>query len=191
MNLSQSTNDVYPTAIKLAVNLTLKDTLAAMGELKAAFEAKEREFADVIKMGRTQLQDAVPMTLGQEFGAWGVMVGEDMERLREASDLLKEINLGATAIGTGLNSPPGYAELATAHAEGGERHPRGEVAQPRGGHPGLGVLRPDVGRHEARGREAEQDLQRPPPALLGPALRPARDRPARPCSPAPPSCPAR
>ena len=114
VNLSQSTNDVYPTAIKLAVNLTLKDTLAAMGELKSAFETKALEFSDVIKMGRTQLQDAVPMTLGQEFGAWGVMVGEDMERLREASDLLKEINLGATAIGTGLNSPPGYAELATA-----------------------------------------------------------------------------
>ena len=68
---------------------------------------------DVLKMGRTQLQDAVPMTLGQEFGAYAVMISEDMDRLREASDLLKEINLGATAIGTGINSPPGYAELAT------------------------------------------------------------------------------
>ncbi|MFA5028227.1 MAG: aspartate ammonia-lyase [Candidatus Methylomirabilota bacterium] len=113
LNLSQSTNDVYPTAIRLAVNLMLKDVLAAMGELKAALEVKEREFADVLKMGRTQLQDAVPMTLGQEFGAYAVMIGEDMERLREAADLLKEINLGATAIGTGINSPPGYAELAT------------------------------------------------------------------------------
>jgi aspartate ammonia-lyase len=113
VNLSQSTNDVYPTAIKLAINLMLKDTLAAMGELRTALAAKEREFADVIKMGRTQLQDAVPLTLGQEFGAYAVMIGEDMERLREASDLLKEINLGATAIGTGINSPPGYAELVT------------------------------------------------------------------------------
>ncbi len=113
LNLSQSTNDVYPTAVKIAVNLTLKDTLAAMGELKSALEGKEREFADVIKMGRTQLQDAVPMTLGQEFGAWAVMVGEDMERLREAGALLKEINMGATAIGTGLNSPPGYADVVT------------------------------------------------------------------------------
>jgi len=113
VNLSQSTNDVYPTAIRLAVNLMLKDVLAAMGELKESLEAKEREFADVLKMGRTQLQDAVPMTLGQEFGAYAVMIGEDMERLREAADLLKEINLGATAIGTGINSPPGYAELAT------------------------------------------------------------------------------
>ncbi|HWT81788.1 MAG TPA: lyase family protein, partial [Candidatus Methylomirabilis sp.] len=113
VNLSQSTNDVYPTAIRLAINLMLKDVLAAMGELKTALEAKEREFADVIKMGRTQLQDAVPMTLGQEFGAYAVMIGEDMDRLREASDLLKEINLGATAIGTGINSPPGYADVVT------------------------------------------------------------------------------
>ena len=113
VNLSQSTNDVYPTAIKIAVNLTLRDTLAAMGTLKGAFEVKESEFADVIKMGRTQLQDAVPMTLGQEFGAWAVMVGEDMDRLREAGDLLKEVNMGATAIGTGLNSPPGYADVVT------------------------------------------------------------------------------
>jgi len=113
VNLSQSTNDVYPTAIRLAVNLMLQDVLAAMGELKAALEDKEHEFADVLKMGRTQLQDAVPMTLGQEFGAYAVMIGEDMDRLREASNLLKEINLGATAIGTGINSPPGYADLVT------------------------------------------------------------------------------
>jgi aspartate ammonia-lyase len=113
VNLSQSTNDVYPTAIRLAVNLMLQDVLAAMGELQAALAEKEREFADVLKMGRTQLQDAVPMTLGQEFGAYAVMIGEDMDRLREASNLLKEINLGATAIGTGINSPPGYADLVT------------------------------------------------------------------------------
>jgi len=113
VNLSQSTNDAYPTAIRLAVNLMLKDILAAMSELKTALAEKEREFADVLKMGRTQLQDAVPMTLGQEFGAYAVMIGEDMDRLREASDLLKEINLGATAIGTGINSPPGYADLVT------------------------------------------------------------------------------
>jgi len=113
VNLSQSTNDAYPTAIRLAVNLMLKDILGAMGELKTALEEKEHEFADVLKMGRTQLQDAVPMTLGQEFGAYAVMISEDMDRLREASDLLKEINLGATAIGTGINSPPGYADLAT------------------------------------------------------------------------------
>ena len=113
VNLSQSTNDAYPTAIRLAVNLMLRDILAAMGELKAALEEKAHEFADVLKMGRTQLQDAVPMTLGQEFGAYAVMISEDIDRLREASDLLKEINLGATAIGTGINSPPGYADLAT------------------------------------------------------------------------------
>jgi aspartate ammonia-lyase len=80
--------------------------------LKTEFELKEKEFADVIKMGRTQLQDAVPMTLGQEFGSYGVMIGEDIQRIHEARSLLREINLGATAIGTGLNAPDGYAELA-------------------------------------------------------------------------------
>jgi len=113
VNCSQSTNDVYPTAIKLAVILYLQDTLAAMGELKAALEAKAEEFADVIKMGRTQMQDAVPMTLGQEFGAYAVMIGEAMKQLRLSADELLKINLGGTAIGTGINSPPGYADLVT------------------------------------------------------------------------------
>jgi aspartate ammonia-lyase len=74
---------------------------------------KAAEFADVIKMGRTQLQDAVPMTLGQEFGAWAVMVGEDIQRVQEAQSLIREINMGATAIGTGLNAHPDYAPLVT------------------------------------------------------------------------------
>ena len=76
-----------------------------------ALEAKAQEFADVIKMGRTENQDAVPMTLGQEFSAYAVMLGEDQQRLREAAQLVREVNLGATAIGTGINAPPGYAEL--------------------------------------------------------------------------------
>ncbi|NLH49242.1 MAG: aspartate ammonia-lyase [Myxococcales bacterium] len=111
VNLSQSTNDVYPTSIRLAMYSRLDDLTASMAELKTAFEAKEVEFADVIKMGRTQLQDAVPMTLGQEFGAWAVMIGEDIRRLHEAKQLLREMNLGATAIGTGLNAPAGYTDL--------------------------------------------------------------------------------
>jgi aspartate ammonia-lyase len=74
VNCSQSTNDAYPTAIKLAVLLSLKDLLAAMDELKAALDAKAEEFADVLKMGRTENQDAAPMTLGQEFSAYAVMV---------------------------------------------------------------------------------------------------------------------
>jgi aspartate ammonia-lyase len=84
-----------------------------MGELKAALEAKEREFSDVIKMGRTENQDAVPMTLGQEFGAYAVMIGSAIESMKRGAAELVEVNMGATAIGTGINSPPGYAELVT------------------------------------------------------------------------------
>ena len=82
-----------------------------MAVLRRAFEAKAEEFKDVLKMGRTQLQDAVPMTLGQEFSTYAVMLGEDEERLKEAAMLIREINLGATAIGTGINAQPGYADL--------------------------------------------------------------------------------
>ncbi|HEU0054992.1 MAG TPA: aspartate ammonia-lyase [Longimicrobium sp.] len=111
VNLSQSTNDVYPTALKIAANWAIEDLVGALGELKAAFAAKGAEFADVLKMGRTQLQDAVPMTLGQEFNAFAVTVGEDIDRLREAAALIREINMGATAIGTGINTDPRYAEV--------------------------------------------------------------------------------
>jgi aspartate ammonia-lyase len=109
VNLTQSTNDVYPTAVKVALRFEIDRLRAAMAHLRAEFEAKAREFADALKMGRTQLQDAVPMTLGQEFSTYAVMLGEDEDRLREASLLIQEINLGATAIGTGINAPPEYA----------------------------------------------------------------------------------
>jgi aspartate ammonia-lyase len=112
VNLSQSTNDVYPTAINVALRFGLDRLLLAMAELRKAFELKAEEFTAVIKMGRTQLQDAVPMTLGQEFSTYGVMLHEDEERLREAALLIQEINLGATAIGTGINTEPEYAALA-------------------------------------------------------------------------------
>jgi aspartate ammonia-lyase len=113
VNCSQSTNDVYPTAIKLAVILSLKDLLGAMGELQTALERKAGEFADVLKMGRTENQDAVPMTLGQEFGAYARMILSAREALQRAAEELLDINMGATAIGTGINSPPGYAERVT------------------------------------------------------------------------------
>ena len=109
VNLSQSTNDVYPTALKLAANWAIHDLQGALAELRAAFLDKAGEFADVLKMGRTQLQDAVPMTLGQEFHAFAVTIGEDIERLGEAAALVREINMGATAIGTGINTDPRYA----------------------------------------------------------------------------------
>ncbi len=115
VNLSQSTNDVYPTALKIGLLFSIEQLTAAMATLRAAFEAKSVEFSDALKMGRTQLQDAVPMTLGQEFGAFAVTMGEDEERLGEASRLIREINLGATAIGTGINTPPEYAPLVCRH----------------------------------------------------------------------------
>ncbi len=113
LNLSQSTNDVYPTAIRLALNFDIRRLLAEMAALRAAFAAKAAEFADVLKVGRTQLQDAVPMTLGQEFSTYAVMLAEDEQRLSEAATLIREINLGATAIGTGINTHPDYPALVT------------------------------------------------------------------------------
>jgi len=111
VNVSQSTNDVYPTALKVAGYFGILRLVDAMAVLRRAFEAKADEFRDVLKMGRTQLQDAVPMTLGQEFSTYAVMLGEDEERLKEAASLIREINLGATAIGTGINAHPEYAGL--------------------------------------------------------------------------------
>ena len=111
VNLGQSTNDVYPTALKLATYSGIFRLIDAMAYLRAAFERKADEFHDILKMGRTQLQDAVPMTLGQEFSTYAVMLGEDEQRLREAALLIREINLGATAIGTGITAHPDYAAL--------------------------------------------------------------------------------
>jgi aspartate ammonia-lyase len=112
VNKSQSTNDVYPTALKLGLIFEINELLKAMAHLQDAFQGKANEFKDVIKMGRTQLQDAVPMTLGQEFATFSRMTMEDIQRLQETIPLLREINLGGTAIGTGLNAPAGYAQKA-------------------------------------------------------------------------------
>jgi len=114
-NHSQSTNDTYPTAIKIALAFSLTSLLDELALLADAFEAKGREFANIIKVGRTQLQDAVPMTLGQEFNAFAVTLREDIDRLREAEKLLYEVNMGATAIGTGINAPKGYKEAVIKH----------------------------------------------------------------------------
>ena len=102
---------MYPTAIRIAGIWALVDLQQALGSLRDAFREKGFEFADIVKMGRTQLQDAVPMTLGQEFTAAAVTIGEDIDRLRETTLLLREINMGATAIGTGINTDPRYAAL--------------------------------------------------------------------------------
>ncbi len=115
VNLSQSTNDVYPSALKLALHAGALGLLDALAALRAALDRQASEFGNVLKMGRTQLQDAVPMTLGQEFAAWSVMVAGSEQALTLALGPLREINLGATAIGTGINAPAGYAEAVRAH----------------------------------------------------------------------------
>lgn len=113
VNLSQSTNDVYPTAIRLALLLSFRTLSNAIEGLASAFETKSGEFHDVLKLGRTQLQDAVPMTLGQEFKAFAVTLTEDVLRMEESAKLFREINLGGTAIGTGITADPRYAARVT------------------------------------------------------------------------------
>ena len=115
VNLSQSTNDAYPTAVRIALARSIDGAVASLRELIAAFHAKGEEFAHIIKMGRTQLQDAVPMTLGQEFEAYAATLTEEIDRLQTNLRLFYEINMGATAIGTGINADPDYAELCTKH----------------------------------------------------------------------------
>jgi aspartate ammonia-lyase len=115
VNRSQSTNDVYPTAVKLSLHASINGLRDGMRELVEAFLVKGEEFRELVKMGRTQLQDAVPMTLGQEFAAFGHTIAEDIDRLGEAQALIREINMGATAIGTRINAPAGYPESVRAH----------------------------------------------------------------------------
>jgi len=111
VNMGQSTNDAYPTAIRVALHLMLEKLLGQMEIIRNALSGKGDEFKEVIKLGRTELQDAVPMTLGQEFEAYSLLVDEDMRQVKYSQNLIVEINLGATAIGTGINAHPGYAEL--------------------------------------------------------------------------------
>ena len=113
VNCSQSTNDAYPTALRLALYMSIGDLVESMEQLQRSFARKGDEFKDLIKMGRTQLQDAVPMTLGREFHAFATTIGDDLAQVKEARCLISETNMGATAIGTGVNAPERYAEKCT------------------------------------------------------------------------------
>lgn len=115
VNLSQSTNDAYPTAMKIALVRSIMTLQGSLKRLIESFRAKGIEFGDVIKMGRTQLQDAVPMTLGQEFEAYAANLAEEIERLEQNYKLFYEMNMGATAIGTGINSEPEYPQICEKH----------------------------------------------------------------------------
>ncbi len=115
VNRSQSTNDAYPSALHIGMALGNLEVVAAFRELIEAFRRKGQEFAHIVKMGRTQLQDAVPMTLGQEFNAFARTLSDEVEALERVQNVLHEINMGATAIGTGLNAPAGYARKCADH----------------------------------------------------------------------------
>ncbi len=115
LNMSQSTNDAYPTAIKVALLLRNDKLIAELQNLAASFRAKGNAYIDIVKMGRTELQDAVPMTVGQEFHAFAASLEGEIALLRDAEKYLYTVNMGATAIGTGLNAPKGYAERTAAH----------------------------------------------------------------------------
>lgn len=113
VNMAQSTNDAYPTALRLAALLAVDPLVDALAALAAGLEEKAQAFSSILKVGRTQLRDAVPMTLGQEFGAFASMVRAEIRNLRAQSAAFLQVNLGGTAIGTGVNTRPGYARLVT------------------------------------------------------------------------------
>lgn len=121
VNLHQSTNDVYPTALRVAVLRGLAALEPAVIRLTEACQAKEREFAGVVKLGRTELRDAVPVTLGREFGAWAAALGRDRWRLAKCAERIRETNLGGTAVGTGLAAPRDYIFLAIEKLREGTR----------------------------------------------------------------------
>ncbi|WWO97808.1 MAG: aspartate ammonia-lyase [Candidatus Dasytiphilus stammeri] len=112
VNKSQSTNDAYPTGFRIAVYTLILKLVESINNLRKGFNQKSSEYKNILKMGRTQLQDAVPMSLGQEFYAFQILLKEEIKNILQTSALLLEVNLGATAIGTGLNTPPGYQQLA-------------------------------------------------------------------------------
>ena len=115
VNLSQSTNDVYPTSLNIAVIQSNRKLTATLRGLVESFQNKAEEFVHILKMGRTQLQDAVPMTLGQTFEAFAITLSEEIDRLKDNADLFLEVNMGGTAIGTGINADPEYSEKVIRH----------------------------------------------------------------------------
>lgn len=112
VNKCQSTNDAYPTAFRVAVFQNMQLLLTALNTLEKSFEKKAKEFDSILKLGRTQLQDAVPMSLGQEFRAFSTLIKEEIRLIARIKDLVLEVNLGATAIGTGINAPKDFSEAA-------------------------------------------------------------------------------
>jgi aspartate ammonia-lyase len=117
VNRSQSTNDAYPTGFRVAIYYYMEHLIEQILHLIQSLDLKAIEFANVLKMGRTQLQDAVPMSLGDEFASWSANLQEEVKSLRSARDLILEVNLGGTAIGTGVNAPKGFSQVAVGYLE--------------------------------------------------------------------------
>lgn len=113
VNLSQSTNDVYPTALRIAAIKQTRILSEALAKLQESLQAKENQFSDILKLGRTQLMDALPITVGQEFGAWARAISRDRWRIYKVEERLREINMGGTAVGTGMNAPLEYTYTVT------------------------------------------------------------------------------
>jgi len=113
VNMSQSTNDVYPTALRIAAIHLLREVSQAFADIQETFQEKENDFADILKLGRTQLMDALPMMVGQEFGAWAKALARDRWRLYKVEERLRQVNIGGTAIGTGMNASHKYIYLMT------------------------------------------------------------------------------
>jgi len=166
LNMSQSTNDSYPTAIHVAFLLRNDKLIEEMQKLAASFRKKGDEYLKIVKMGRTELQDAVPMTVGQEFHAFAASLESEIQLLRDAEKYLYEVNMGATAIGTGINVPKGYPEKCAAHLakltkkthQAGLGHDRGYLGP-------AGVRRLQRGSREP-GRQAVEDIERPDPPYV-------------------------
>src|SRR5205807_5356138 len=115
VNYGQSTNDVFPTGMRLGALLELENLYPALDSLAAACERKAKEFDKVMKSGRTHMQDAVPIRLGQEFAAYGLAIRKAIANIKHAADSLRELGLGGSAVGTGINTHPDYREKAIAH----------------------------------------------------------------------------
>lgn len=173
VNLAQSTNDVYPTAIRIAILLSYGRLQQALERLAEEFASKGDTFSDVIKLGRTQLQDAVPMTLGEEFRAFVTTLREDVARLGEIATFFQEINLDGTAIGTGVNTKPDYRAAAVEELRTFTGLPlvsAGNLIEARWD-TGAFVLLSGMLKRD----DAFEDLQRPASSVERPARRPERD----------------
>ena len=175
--MSQSTNDSYPTAIKVALLMRNDKLTEELENLAISFRKKGDAYINIVKMGRTELQDAVPMTVGQEFHAWAASLESEIAFLKEAEKHLYAVNMGATAIGTGINAPEGYAEKTAAHLAkltGKPIVPANDMLAATWEQQGFVIYSSAL---KSIAHQAVEDRQRSDPADVGAARRARRDQP--------------